>query len=146
MVDVEFVPTIGRIEVAEGLPHPTIDGQWGKQAPGAAAAYVIMEFGEETVGEAVDVVLRSGLRYLYHSGPFETWGHFELDGEDFPNGVRGLAEAVRYAEDRGVMVLGCGAYCIGSSVEFDWSAVSCVRQCRASGYRAVVVNYNPETC
>ena len=41
------------------------------------------------------------------------------------------------------MVLGCGAYCIGSSVEFDWSAVSCVRQCRASGYRAVVVNYNP---
>jgi carbamoyl-phosphate synthase/aspartate carbamoyltransferase len=49
------------------------------------------------------------------------------------------------AEDRGVMVLGCGAYCIGSSVEFDWSAVSCVRQVRASGYRAVVVNYNPET-
>ena len=48
-------------------------------------------------------------------------------------------------EDRGVMVLGCGAYCIGSSVEFDWSAVSCVRQCRACGYRAVVVNYNPET-
>merc|ERR1719409_1945716 len=45
----------------------------------------------------------------------------------------------------GVMVLGCGAYCIGSSEEFDWSAVSCVRQCRASGYRAVVVNYNPET-
>ena len=48
-------------------------------------------------------------------------------------------------KDRGVMVLGCGAYCIGSSVEFDWSAVSCVRQVRASGYRAVVVNYNPET-
>ena len=48
-------------------------------------------------------------------------------------------------EDRGVMVLGCGAYCIGSSVEFDWSAVSCVRQARASGYRAIVVNYNPET-
>jgi len=48
-------------------------------------------------------------------------------------------------KDKGVMVLGCGAYCIGSSVEFDWSAVSCVRQVRASGYRAVVVNYNPET-
>mmetsp|Transcript_22121 Transcript_22121/g.71240 ORF Transcript_22121/g.71240 Transcript_22121/m.71240 type:complete len:1665 (-) Transcript_22121:441-5435(-) len=47
--------------------------------------------------------------------------------------------------ERAVVVLGCGAYCIGSSVEFDWSAVSCVRQCRASGYRAVVVNYNPET-
>lgn len=46
---------------------------------------------------------------------------------------------------RGVMVLGCGAYCIGSSVEFDWCAVSCVRQIRSMGDRAIVVNYNPET-
>lgn len=43
------------------------------------------------------------------------------------------------------MVLGCGAYCIGSSVEFDWCAVSCVRQLRSMGYKAIVVNYNPET-
>lgn len=45
----------------------------------------------------------------------------------------------------GVMVLGCGAYCIGSSVEFDWCAVSAVRQVRAMGDKAIVVNYNPET-
>jgi len=45
----------------------------------------------------------------------------------------------------GVMVLGCGPYCIGSSVEFDWCAVSCVRALRASGHKAIVVNYNPET-
>eukprot|EP01035_Chromulina_nebulosa_P019330 gene19330-25194_t len=45
----------------------------------------------------------------------------------------------------GVMVLGNGAYCIGSSVEFDWCAVSAVRQIRNSGERAIVVNYNPET-
>jgi carbamoyl-phosphate synthase/aspartate carbamoyltransferase len=44
-----------------------------------------------------------------------------------------------------VMVLGCGAYCIGSSVEFDWCAVSAVRQARSLGYRALVANYNPET-
>ena len=49
------------------------------------------------------------------------------------------------ADARGVMVLGCGAYCIGSSVEFDWSAVSCLRQVRASGYRSIVMNCNPET-
>ena len=46
---------------------------------------------------------------------------------------------------RGVMVLGCGAYCIGSSVEFDWCAVSAVRQLRDLGEKAIVVNYNPET-
>ena len=43
------------------------------------------------------------------------------------------------------MVLGCGAYSIGSSVEFDWCAVSAARQLRAMGERVVVVNYNPET-
>jgi len=48
-------------------------------------------------------------------------------------------------KEQGVMVLGCGAYCIGSSVEFDWCAVSCVRQLRKDGIKAIVVNYNPET-
>ena len=45
----------------------------------------------------------------------------------------------------GVIVLGCGAYCIGSSVEFDWCAVSCVRAVRDAGKKAIVINYNPET-
>ena len=47
--------------------------------------------------------------------------------------------------EKGVMVLGCGAYCIGSSVEFDWCAVSAVRQLRRDGIKSVIVNYNPET-
>lgn len=46
---------------------------------------------------------------------------------------------------KGIMVLGCGAYCIGSSVEFDWAAVSCVRALREAKKKTVVVNYNPET-
>jgi len=48
-------------------------------------------------------------------------------------------------KDRGVIVLGCGAYSIGSSVEFDWSAVSAVRQLRRDGIKSIVINYNPET-
>ncbi|KFH16488.1 carbamoylphosphate synthetase, partial [Toxoplasma gondii MAS] len=43
------------------------------------------------------------------------------------------------------VVLGCGCYRIGSSVEFDWSAVSCVRTLRSLGHHAIVVNCNPET-
>ena len=46
---------------------------------------------------------------------------------------------------RTTMVLGCGAYRIGSSVEFDWCAVSCIRTLRKLDHRAVMVNYNPET-
>ncbi|NWR79693.1 CPSM synthase, partial [Centropus unirufus] len=48
-------------------------------------------------------------------------------------------------DDCGVMVLGCGPYHIGSSVEFDWCAVSSIRALRQLGHEAVVVNCNPET-
>ena len=43
------------------------------------------------------------------------------------------------------MVLGCGAYRIGSSVEFDWCAVRAVKTLQQCGHRSIVVNYNPET-
>ena len=45
----------------------------------------------------------------------------------------------------GVVVLGSGAYRIGSSVEFDWCAVSAIRTLRSLGIRATMINYNPET-
>ncbi|XP_031714598.1 carbamoyl-phosphate synthase [ammonia], mitochondrial [Anarrhichthys ocellatus] len=48
-------------------------------------------------------------------------------------------------KDQGIMVLGCGPYHIGSSVEFDWCAVSSIRALRQMGKKTVVVNHNPET-
>jgi len=44
-----------------------------------------------------------------------------------------------------IIVLGCGPYRIGSSVEFDWCSVSCVRTLRTVGHKAIVINCNPET-
>ncbi len=50
------------------------------------------------------------------------------------------------ADDKGaVVVLGSGAYRIGSSVEFDWCCVNCISSLGRLGYRSVVVNHNPET-
>ncbi|XP_061547499.1 carbamoyl-phosphate synthase [ammonia], mitochondrial [Phycodurus eques] len=48
-------------------------------------------------------------------------------------------------QDQSIMVLGCGPYHIGSSVEFDWCAVSSIRALRQMGRKTVVVNHNPET-
>merc|ERR1719296_263074 len=48
------------------------------------------------------------------------------------------------AESR-IVVLGCGPYRIGSSVEFDWCSVSCIKTLRSLGQRAIVINCNPET-
>ena len=45
----------------------------------------------------------------------------------------------------GVIVLGSGAYRIGSSIEFDWCGVSCIRTLRQLGYQSTMINYNPET-
>lgn len=51
----------------------------------------------------------------------------------------------RSATEAAVMVLGSGVYRIGSSVEFDWCAVECLRELRRMGRRTIMVNYNPET-
>jgi len=45
----------------------------------------------------------------------------------------------------GIIVLGSGCYRIGSSIEFDWCGVSCIRALRAMGYKSTMINYNPET-
>ena len=48
-------------------------------------------------------------------------------------------------DGKSVVVLGSGAYRIGSSVEFDWCGVNALQTIRKSGYRSVMINYNPET-
>ena len=58
----------------------------------------------------------------------------------------GIEDDVRYeAHDRSVIVLGSGAYRIGSSVEFDWCGVNALHTIRRAGYSSVMINYNPET-
>ena len=56
------------------------------------------------------------------------------------------AHDIRFENDkRSVVVLGSGAYRIGSSVEFDWCGVQALNTIRKEGYRSVMINYNPET-
>lgn len=58
----------------------------------------------------------------------------------------GVESDVRKSDDnRSVVVLGSGAYRIGSSVEFDWCGVQALNTIRKEGYRGVMINYNPET-
>ena len=58
----------------------------------------------------------------------------------------GVKNDITYENDkRSVVVLGSGAYRIGSSVEFDWCGVQALNTIRKEGYRSVMINYNPET-
>ena len=58
----------------------------------------------------------------------------------------GVAHDITFERDkRSIIVLGSGAYRIGSSVEFDWCGVQALQTIRKEGYRSVMINYNPET-
>jgi len=138
----EALTTLGAIEVAEGLPHPTIDGVWGKEARSASAAYLILPFGEATLGRALQVTREAGLRYLYHPEPFATWGHFPL-GDDFPQGRAGLRDAVDRAAARGVML---GVHTLSNFITTDDAYVTPVPDPRLArvGTAALAEDVSPD--
>ena len=82
-----------------------LDGVWGKQARHATESYLIMDFGESNLQEAMAFTQQAGLRYLYHGDPFDTWGHFKLKSKDFPNNWASMKACVDKAE--------CTKYTIG---------------------------------
>ena len=94
--------TLGAIELAENLPHPVIDGAWGKVSPDATASYLIVSFSEENLDDAIELTKRAGLKYLYHGGPFQTWGHFKLNPGQFPDNWDSMKRCVDRAKDSGV--------------------------------------------
>ncbi|RTE53559.1 hypothetical protein EHW67_11165 [Arenibacter aquaticus] len=98
----EVLNTLEAIELAEGLPHPTIDGVWSKRAKTATAAYLIQDFGTTNIDDAIALTKKAGLQYLYHPGPFVNWGHFELHKEAFPNNWDSMKECVEKAEQEGI--------------------------------------------
>ena len=94
--------TISAIELKENLPHPMLDGVWGKQARHASESYLIMTFGESNLQDGIAVTKQAGLRYLYHEGPFDTWGHFKLNSKQFPGNWQTLKACVDKAKAQDV--------------------------------------------
>ncbi|MBD3183871.1 hypothetical protein GF312_16420 [Candidatus Poribacteria bacterium] len=95
---------IERIEISEGLPHPILDGEWGKTSQTARLSYMITGFGESNVDEVLKYVEKAGFKYVYHPGPFQNWGHFQLSPGDFPEGDESLKRCAQKAEVKGIRV------------------------------------------
>ena len=95
---------IGAIEVAEGLPHPTIDGAWVKTWRDLGRSYLIASFTEDTADELLAFTTRAGLMSLYHPEPFASWGHYALDPKAFPNGNAGMRRVVEKGRALGVRI------------------------------------------
>ena len=95
---------IGEIELAEGLPHPMLDGEWTKTSLTAKSSYLITDFGEHNIDDALNYTHQAGFKYLYHSGPFYNWGHFDLQPQNFPEGDVSLKRCVDQASESGIRI------------------------------------------
>lgn len=98
----KLLDVIGQIEVQEKLPHPLLNGVWAKQSRQATSSYLITNFGESTIDEAVELTAKAGLNYLYHGDPFETWGHFNMRKNDFPENWKSFRKCVEVAKKKNV--------------------------------------------
>ena len=94
--------TIGQIELAEGLPHPLIDGVWAKASPERGRSYLIADFSEADIDEMLGYVKRANLMSLYHGNPFKSWGHYEPSPKFFPSGVAGMKSCATKAKAEGI--------------------------------------------
>ncbi len=142
--EVKTLNTLGEIELAEGLPHPMIDGEWVKTNPNAGAAYLITSFKEDNVEEAIELTKKAGLKYLYHYGKtFKNWGHFDLDTDEFPNGIEGLKKCVEKAADHGVKI---GTHCLSNFITTNDPYVTPIPDNRLAkvGSSIIVGNVNAE--
>lgn len=99
----EALQVIGTIEQGEGLPHPMLNGKWIKDPDsGAGNPYLITTFTEANMDELLEYAKRIGFYSIYHSHPFENWGHFDLIKEQFPNGKEGMKQCVQKAKNAGM--------------------------------------------
>ncbi|SDD87913.1 hypothetical protein SAMN05421636_102196 [Pricia antarctica] len=98
----EVLNTLEAIELGEGLPHPTLNGEWSKRSTTATSAYLIQDFGTSSIDDAIVLTKKAGLKYLYHSGPFENWGHFDLQKKSFPKNWESMKECVDKATEAGL--------------------------------------------
>ncbi|MBC8767313.1 hypothetical protein H4O18_04850 [Arenibacter sp. BSSL-BM3] len=140
----EVLATVGGLEIEEGLPHPTIDGEWVKTHPLRSKAYFITSFDEGNFDELLEYVKMAGMTSIYHSHPFENWGKFDLLPELFPNGNKGMKKLVEKAKDEGIRV---GAHTLTTFITPNDPFITPVphKDLAKTGYGELTANLNVET-
>jgi hypothetical protein len=96
--------TIGKISQAEGLPYQVIEGEWIRTSKVTGRPYLITGFSEGNFDDMLELTQRLGFYSIYHEHPFETWGHFDLIRDQFPNGREGMRQIVEKAKAKNIRV------------------------------------------
>lgn len=125
--DDEALNVLGAIEVAEGLPHPLINGVWAKVSPERGRSYLIANFSEDTMDEMLAYVKRANLMSLYHENAFKSWGHYEPNPKYFPSGVAGIRACADKAKALGIRL---GAHTLSDFIQTHDSYITPVPDSR----------------
>ena len=94
---------IEKVVLKEGLPHPTINGEWNKRTREQARFCLWSFYKEDDFDEYLDLAKTVGASVFCNpAGYFKNWGHFEVDEKKFPSGVEGLKKMSDKAKAAGI--------------------------------------------
>ena len=98
----DVIDVIGKIEIAEGLPHPEIDGVWIKKLKLQNPAYMLYE--GNSLDNALDYADSCNFDLIHIGDIFKSWGHFDLHTSRFPKGAEQIKEFTDKAHQRGKQI------------------------------------------
>jgi len=96
--------TIGKIEIAENLPHPMLDGKWVKELSRKYHTKFLTAFSERNIDECLEIAKKSNVHVIRMKGLYDSWGHYEVNKYFFPNGLKGLKKCVDKAKAADVIL------------------------------------------
>jgi len=96
----ELLNDICQIEIEEGLPHPTIDGEWAKASKKSSDVYFVI--GGADSDKQIAMAEKAGVNCVYFGDPFKSWGHFEINENIYPDGMKGFCKFVKKARSHNV--------------------------------------------
>jgi len=91
---------IGQIELGEGLPHPMLNGQWIKRSSIPGEAYLLYE--GKNIAKGIEYAKLCGFKLIHLGDVFQTWGHFGLKTNRFPNGAVSIKQTTDEAKKDGI--------------------------------------------
>lgn len=98
---------IEKIELAEGLPHPMVNGEWNKRSIEGQKFCVWANYNEKSFEEHLELAKEMGARILckpslFIGGFLSNWGHFEIDEKLYPGGIKSLLKNSQKANEYGI--------------------------------------------
>ena len=111
----EYLSGIEAMELAEGLPHPTLDGVWAKRSPDARTSYLFIDLTEENADEVIQIAkeLKFGYILIFVGYWSKYKGSYEIDTRHYPHGMQGLKQVAEKAHAAGIKV---GIHCLNGFI------------------------------